>query len=72
MDCAHPLVLNNRAPIRWARSIMSVYDEATPYADTSTLPSEMKFAEAIGAPLFNGNGWANISLIQSEPLHQWQ
>ena len=35
---------------------MSVYDEATPYA------------EAIGAPLFNGDGWANTSLIQSEPL----
>ena len=28
----------------------------------------MKFAEAIGAPLFNGNGWANSSLIQSKPL----
>ena len=28
----------------------------------------MKFAEAIGAPLFNGNGLANTSLIQSEPL----
>ncbi len=24
--------------------------------------------EAIGAPLFNGNGWANTSLIQSDPL----
>ena len=33
-----------------------------------TLPSEMKFAEAIGAPLFNLNGWANTSLIQSEPF----
>ncbi len=33
-----------------------------------TLPPEIKFAEAIGAPLFNGNGWANTSLIQSEPL----
>ena len=31
-------------------------DEATP------------FAETIAAPLFNGNGWANSSLIQSEPL----
>ncbi len=29
----------------------------------------MKFAEAIGALLFNGNGWANTSLIQSNPLH---
>ena len=28
----------------------------------------MKFAEAIGAPVFNGNGWANTSLIQSEPF----
>ena len=27
----------------------------------------MKFAEAIGALLFNGNGWANTSLIQSDP-----
>ncbi len=25
-------------------------------------------AEAIGAPLFNGNWWANTSLIQSDPL----
>ena len=25
-------------------------------------------AEAIGSPLFNGNGWANTSIIQSEPL----
>ncbi len=31
LDCAHPLVLNNGAPISWASSIMSVYDEATPY-----------------------------------------
>ncbi len=31
LDCAHPLVLNKGAPISWARSIMSVYDEATPY-----------------------------------------
>ncbi len=31
LDCAHPLVLNNRAPISWARSIMSLYDEATLY-----------------------------------------
>ncbi len=29
----------------------------------------MMFAEAIGAPLFNGNGWANNILIQSDPLH---
>ena len=29
----------------------------------------MKFAEAIGAPLSNGNEWANTSLIQSDPLH---
>ena len=71
LDCAHPLVLNNGAPISWARSIMSVYDEATPYGDTSTLPSVMKFPEAIGARLFNGNGWANTSLIQSEPLFAW-
>ncbi len=28
----------------------------------------MKFAEAIGALLINGNGWANTSLIQSDPL----
>ncbi len=30
----------------------------------------MKSAEAIEAPLFNGNGWANTSLIQSDPLQQ--
>ncbi len=36
--------------------------------DTWTLPSEMKFAEVIGAPLFNENWWANISLIQSDPF----
>ena len=30
----------------------------------------MKSAEAIGAPLFDGNGWANTSLIQSEPLQR--
>ncbi len=24
LDCAHPLVSNNRAPISWASSIMSV------------------------------------------------
>ncbi len=41
----------------WPIDYMSVY---------LNLPSEMKFAEAIGAPLFNGNGWANTSLIQSE------
>ena len=29
----------------------------------------MKFAEAIGAPLFNGNGSANTSLIQSDPFY---
>ncbi len=34
----------------WASSIMSVY---------------MKFAEAVGALLFNGNWWANTSPIQS-------
>ncbi len=32
----------------------------------------MKFAEAIGALLFNGNGWANTSLIQSDPLALWK
>ena len=32
----------------------------------------MKFPEAIGAPLFNGNGWANTSLIQSEPFKHVQ
>ena len=32
----------------------------------------MKLAEALGAPLFNGNGWANTSLIQSEPLNSNQ
>ncbi len=37
---------------------MSMYDGAT-----WTLASEMKFAEAIGAPLS-----ANTNLIQSEPL----
>ncbi len=31
LDCAHPLVLNNRATISWASSIMTVNDEATPY-----------------------------------------
>ncbi len=25
LDCAHPLVFNNGAPISWAGSIMSVY-----------------------------------------------
>ncbi len=30
---------------------------------TWTLPAEMNFAEAIGAPLFSGNGWENTSLI---------
>ncbi len=29
-----------------------------------TLPSKMKFAEAIVALLFNQNGWANASLVQ--------
>ncbi len=28
----------------------------------------MKFPEAIGAQLFNANGWANISLIQCHHL----
>ena len=28
----------------------------------------MKFADGTGALLFNGNGWANTSLIQSESL----
>ncbi len=28
----------------------------------------MKFVEAIGAPLFNGNEWANTSLMHSEPF----
>ncbi len=27
--------------------------------------------KATGAPLFNGNGWANTSLIQSEPFQNW-
>ena len=56
MDCAHPLVLNIGVPISGASSIMSTYDEATPYVaitkgygGTWTLPSEIKFAEAIGA-----------------------
>ncbi len=31
-------------------------------------PSEMKFAEAIGTSFFNGNGWENTSLVQSEHL----
>ena len=31
MDCGHPLVLNNGAPFNLAGSIMSMYDEATPY-----------------------------------------
>ncbi len=31
----------------------------------------MKFAEGITAPLFNGNGWANTSLIQSEPFYSF-
>ncbi len=42
----------NGAPINWTSSIMS----------------GMKFVEATGAPLFNGNEWANTSLIQSKPL----
>ncbi len=29
LDCSHPLVLNNGAPISWASPIMSVYDEAS-------------------------------------------
>ena len=37
--------MNNGAPISWAGSIMRMY--------IWTLLSEMKFAEAIGAPLFN-------------------
>ena len=61
LDCAHLSVLNNGAPFSWADYIMSMYDGAT-------LPSEMKFVEAKGVPLFNGNGWVNTSLIQSEPL----
>ncbi len=36
--------------------IMSVYDEATPYVG------------AIGALLFNGNGWANAKIIQCHPV----
>ncbi len=32
----------------------------------------MKFAEAIGAPLFNGNRWTNTMLIQSETLNKFQ
>ncbi len=59
LHCAHLFVFNNGAPISWASSIMSVYD------DTWTFPSGMKFAEAIGALLFNGNGLANSSLIRS-------
>ncbi len=50
---------------------MSVYDEATPWLDME-IPEpchlKNKFAEAIGAPRFSGNEWANTSLIQSEPL----
>ncbi len=26
LDCAHPLVFDNGAPISWANSIMNVYD----------------------------------------------
>ncbi len=39
---------------------MSAYDVAF----------EMKFAEAIGAPLFNENGWVNLVLIHSDPLSE--
>ncbi len=43
---------------------MSVYyGEVTPYGD-------MKFAEAIGSPLFNGDRWVNTSLIQSDPMYE--
>ncbi len=40
---------------------MSVYDEGIPRV-------AMKFAEAIGALLLDGNGLADTSLIQSGPL----
>ncbi len=42
-----------------------------PHMDSWTLPSEMKFVEAIGAPLFHGNGWANTSLIHSDPYSNY-
>ncbi len=74
LDCASLLVLNNGAPISF---IMGAYDEATPsvvitkgfiYGDTWTLPSKMRFAEEIGALIFNVNGWANASRTQSDLL----
>ncbi len=41
------------------------------YGDTWTLRSKIKFAEAIEAQHFNGNRWANTSLIQSTPLYSF-
>ncbi len=60
LDCAHPLFLNNGAPISWASSIMSVYllrqgEPGTPHY--------------IVAPLFNRYGWANtIPTLSSQTL----
>ncbi len=57
MDCAHPLVFNNGAHISYASFIMSAYDEHTKSWKWNISPT-----------LFNGNGWANTSLIQAEPF----
>ncbi len=55
LDCAHPLVLNNGAPVSWSSSING--------------PSPKNFlSEATAVPLFNGNRWANIGVIQPDPL----
>ncbi len=47
---------------------MSVHDKATSYVNTWTLPPEMKFPEAIGAPLFNESEPAKISELSLSKL----
>ena len=47
---------------------MNVYDEPTQYGDTWTLPPEMKFAEATGAPFSIGMG-GQIPALSSQNLY---
>ncbi len=56
-----------RPPLVWkAPSWMCMMKQPRPIY--LNLAIWMKFAEAIGALLFNGNGSENISLIQSDPI----
>ncbi len=67
-DIAHMRYYLGPATLQiWTPPYVAITRGLARYGDTWTLPSEMKFAEAIGAMLFNGNKWANTSLIQWDP-----